>query len=134
MIPNQWYVVLESRELEPGRLLGVTRMGERLVFARDRGGKAFCLRDRCAHRGAALSAGKHAGDAVDTNGCGDVFHGCYAAGLCEGWPIGRRVRYAAAAAAMKATRRGGQQGIPSRADADRFVADRPGEAIPREVA
>ncbi|HSV91566.1 MAG TPA: aromatic ring-hydroxylating dioxygenase subunit alpha [Desulfobacterales bacterium] len=64
MIPNQWYVVLESCELAPWRLLGVTRMGERLVFARDRAGKAFCLRDRCAHRGAALSAGKHAGDAV----------------------------------------------------------------------
>jgi sulfofructose kinase len=72
--------------------------------------------------------------AVDTNGCGDVFHGCYAAGLCEGWPIGRRVRFAAAAAAMKATRRGGQQGIPSRADADRFIAERPDEAVPREVA
>ena len=64
MIPNQWYVVLESREVKPGRLLGVTRMGEQLVFARDGSGKAFCLRDRCAHRGAALSAGKHAGDAV----------------------------------------------------------------------
>jgi phenylpropionate dioxygenase-like ring-hydroxylating dioxygenase large terminal subunit len=70
MIPNQWYVVLESRELEPGRLLGVTRMGERLVFARERAGTAFCLRDRCAHRGAALSAGKHAGDAVEC-----PFHG-----------------------------------------------------------
>jgi phenylpropionate dioxygenase-like ring-hydroxylating dioxygenase large terminal subunit len=70
MIPNQWYVVLESRELAPGRLLGVTRMGERLVFSRDRSGKAFCLRDRCAHRGAALSAGKHAGDAVEC-----PFHG-----------------------------------------------------------
>jgi phenylpropionate dioxygenase-like ring-hydroxylating dioxygenase large terminal subunit len=64
MIPNQWYVVLESREVKAGRLLGVTRMGERLVFARDRAGRAFCLRDRCAHRGAALSAGKYAGDAV----------------------------------------------------------------------
>jgi phenylpropionate dioxygenase-like ring-hydroxylating dioxygenase large terminal subunit len=64
MIPDQWYVVLESREVERGRLLGVTRMGERLLFARDRAGKAFCLRDRCAHRGAALSAGTHAGDAV----------------------------------------------------------------------
>jgi ribokinase len=73
-------------------------------------------------------------EAVDTNGCGDVFHGCYAAGLCEGWPTGRRVRFAAAAAAMKATRRGGQQGIPSRAEADRFLAGRPEEAIPKEVA
>jgi phenylpropionate dioxygenase-like ring-hydroxylating dioxygenase large terminal subunit len=70
MIPNQWYVVLASREVGPGCLLGVTRMGERLVFARDRSGAVFCLRDRCAHRGAALSAGKHAGDAVEC-----PFHG-----------------------------------------------------------
>ena len=43
MIPNQWYVVLESREVKPGRLLGVTRMGERLVFARDgRGRRSAC--------------------------------------------------------------------------------------------
>ena len=58
MIPNQWYVVLESREVKAGQLLGVTRMGEQLVFARDRAGKAFCLRDRCAHRGAALQRRK----------------------------------------------------------------------------
>ncbi|OHD73850.1 MAG: hypothetical protein A2177_14215 [Spirochaetes bacterium RBG_13_68_11] len=73
-------------------------------------------------------------EAMDTNGCGDVFHGCYAAGLCEGWPIEGRVRFASAVAAIKATRRGGQQGIPSKADADLFLADRSAEALPREVA
>ena len=70
MIPNQWYVVLGSREVKRGKLLGVTRMGERLVFARDGGAKAFCLRERCAHRGAALSAGKLVGDHVQC-----PFHG-----------------------------------------------------------
>ncbi|HSV93400.1 MAG TPA: PfkB family carbohydrate kinase [Desulfobacterales bacterium] len=71
---------------------------------------------------------------VDTNGCGDVFHGCYAAGLCEGMPMDRRVRFAAAAAAVKATQRGGQKGIPSRAEAERFLAERAAEAPSREVA
>lgn len=71
---------------------------------------------------------------VDTNGCGDVFHGCYAAGLCEGMPTGQRVRFAAAVAAVKATQRGGQKGIPSRAEAERFLAERVAEALPREVA
>ncbi len=73
-------------------------------------------------------------ETVDTNGCGDVFHGCYAAGLCEGMPMRPRVRFAAAVAAVKATQRGGQKGIPSRADAERFLADRAAEAVPREVA
>jgi phenylpropionate dioxygenase-like ring-hydroxylating dioxygenase large terminal subunit len=70
MIRNQWYVVLESREVLKGRLLGMTRMGEKLVFGRGGSGRAFCLRDRCAHRGAALSLGTVAGDDVEC-----PFHG-----------------------------------------------------------
>jgi sugar/nucleoside kinase (ribokinase family) len=73
-------------------------------------------------------------ETVDTNGCGDVFHGCYAALLCDGVSVEHRVRFASAVAAMKATRRGGQQGIPSREDAERFLAERSAEALPREVA
>jgi phenylpropionate dioxygenase-like ring-hydroxylating dioxygenase large terminal subunit len=57
MIRNQWYAVLESRELN-GKPLGVMRLGERLVFWRGPDGKPVCLFDRCAHRGAALALGK----------------------------------------------------------------------------
>ena len=56
MIANQWYVVLESSQVRD-KPVGVTRMGEKLVFWRDRQGSVHCLRDRCAHRGAQLSAG-----------------------------------------------------------------------------
>lgn len=56
MIRNQWYAVLESRELGK-KPLGATRLGERLVFWRDCAGKAACFYDRCAHRGAALALG-----------------------------------------------------------------------------
>jgi len=57
MIPDQWYAVLDSQQVgrEP---VGVTRMGEKLVFWRDDSGKVSCLRDLCAHRGVALSKGK----------------------------------------------------------------------------
>ena len=50
---------------------------------------------------------------VDTTGCGDVFHGAYAAGLVLGMPLSERVRVASAAAALKAVRAGGQEGIPN---------------------
>lgn len=50
--------------------------------------------------------------AVDTTGCGDVFHGAYAAALARGQPLLERLRVASATAALKATRPGGQQGIP----------------------
>jgi ribokinase len=58
---------------------------------------------------------------VDTTGCGDVFHGAYAVALLAGCPLAERVRFAAGAAALKATRLGGQAGIPTRAALDRFL-------------
>jgi sulfofructose kinase len=55
-------------------------------------------------------------DVVDTTGCGDVFHGVYAAALAEGLPLEKRVKLASAAAALKAMQPGGQRGIPRRED------------------
>ena len=57
MIPNQWYVLLESRQVKDTPI-GVTRMGEKMVFWRDADGQVSCLRDRCPHRGVALSRGQ----------------------------------------------------------------------------
>jgi sugar/nucleoside kinase (ribokinase family) len=58
---------------------------------------------------------------VDTTGCGDVFHGVYAACLSRGMTMAERVRFASAAAAIKATRVGGQEGIPSCAEVEAFL-------------
>lgn len=57
MIRNQWYAVLESKELKRGPI-GTTRLGERMVFWRDLSGKAVCFFDRCVHRGASLALGE----------------------------------------------------------------------------
>lgn len=57
MIPNQWYVLMESKQVRD-KPVGVTRLGEKLVFWRDETGKVSCLRDRCPHRGVALSEGQ----------------------------------------------------------------------------
>lgn len=57
MIRDQWYVVLESSEVGD-RPIGITRMGEKMVFWRDQAGKVRAAVDRCPHRGVALSAGK----------------------------------------------------------------------------
>jgi len=50
---------------------------------------------------------------VDTTGCGDVFHGVYAAAIARGESVERAVRLANAAAGLKATHPGGRAGIPS---------------------
>jgi sulfofructose kinase len=59
---------------------------------------------------------------ADPTGCGGVVHGADAAALAEGLALAERIRVASAAAARKATRRGGQAGIPTR-EAESFTAE-----------
>lgn len=58
MIRNQWYAVLESNEIPSRKPIGVTRMGEKMVFWRDSHNQLSCMIDQCPHRGVELSAGK----------------------------------------------------------------------------
>ena len=58
--------------------------------------------------------------AVDTTGCGDVFHGAYAACLSWGGDVPSAVRLATIAAGLKTTRPGGRAGIPDRATVEQF--------------
>jgi sulfofructose kinase len=52
-------------------------------------------------------------NAVDTTGCGDVFHGAYAFGLARNLSLAERIKLASAAAALKASQGEGIEGIPS---------------------
>ncbi|MDA1275392.1 MAG: PfkB family carbohydrate kinase [Verrucomicrobia bacterium] len=63
-------------------------------------------------------------EAVDTTGCGDVFHGAYAAALARQMGLRERILIASAAAALKAMQPGGQAGIPNRKEIDRFLHER----------
>ena len=60
---------------------------------------------------------------IDTTGCGDVFHGAYAAALARGESIAQAVKLANASAALKATKLGGRLGIPDLTTLQRFLAD-----------
>jgi sulfofructose kinase len=62
-------------------------------------------------------------DAVDTTGCGDVFHGAYAAALAKGLPTLKRIRFASAAAALKTRCIGAQAGIPTRTKPLKFLRE-----------
>ena len=63
--------------------------------------------------------------AADTTGCGDVFHGVYAASLARGEALEARIQSASAAAALKA-----QQGeIPRLAEIRKFLAAQPKSKI-----
>ncbi len=69
MIPNQWYVILESKQLKQ-QPIGVVRLGEKMAVWRDADGNANVIADKCPHRGASLSQGKVAGDCLQC-----PFHG-----------------------------------------------------------
>ena len=58
MIKNQWYAVLDSKELKKNKIIGTTRLSEKLVFWRDDKGEVNCIFDKCCHRGVSLSTGK----------------------------------------------------------------------------
>lgn len=60
-------------------------------------------------------------EAVDTTGCGDVFHGAYAAMIARGEPVARAVAVATVAAGLKATQPGGRPGIPDWATVERYL-------------
>ena len=58
MIYNQWYVILESKELKSRHPLRIKRFSENLVLWRDENNEVSCIADECCHRGASLSCGK----------------------------------------------------------------------------
>jgi len=60
--------------------------------------------------------------AVDTTGCGDVFHGGYLYGLFRDWSLRRTVRFAAACAALKTRALGGRTAIPNSDEVERLLA------------
>jgi len=78
------------------------------------------------HPGTAFHQRAFPVEVADTTGCGDVFHGAYAACLSLGMGVVDRLRIASAAAAIKATRAGGQKGIPSLAEVRQFLQARGG--------
>ncbi len=62
-------------------------------------------------------------EAVDTLAAGDVFHGAFALGLAEAMSVGAAIEFGSAAAALKCTRFGGRDGIPTRDELERFRSE-----------
>lgn len=111
------------------RVTGETKP-ERMVRALDRPGRICSVvtagEEGCwymEHGGPVRHFPTYTVQVVDTTGCGDVFHGAYAACLAKGADIPAAIQVATAAAALKATQPGGRTGIPSRTTVDRFIRE-----------
>jgi ribokinase len=98
-----------ARKLAEGRACGAVTLGENGCWWSENGGDANSLPAFKVH-------------VVDTTGCGDVFHGAYAAHLAFGESIENAMRIAAACAALKATQPGGRAGIPNQEQLKQFLA------------
>ncbi len=55
----------------------------------------------------------YAVEAVDTTGCGDLFHAGFTYGVIKGWNVEKSLDFAAWAAAMVSRKLGGRAGIPT---------------------
>ena len=64
---------------------------------------------------------------VDTTGCGDVFHGVYAAALAQGKSVVEAIETATAASAIKAGFPGGRAGIPGAKRITQFLSEQNGK-------
>ena len=65
-------------------------------------------------------------DVADTTACGDVFHAAFVCTALWEWPLREAMRFANAAAALKARKLGGRPGIPTKAEVEGFLRDRAG--------
>ncbi|HET7212980.1 MAG TPA: PfkB family carbohydrate kinase [Terriglobia bacterium] len=61
-------------------------------------------------------------ETVDTTGAGDIFHGAFAYGLLQGWPIEQILDFSNAMAGLNCTRVGARGGIATRAEAEKLIA------------
>lgn len=84
-LKNVWYVAAWDSEVKSGELFKRTLLNQPVLFFRDGGGKVSALQDRCPHRFAPLSMGKHCGDSVQCPYHGLEFDG---SGSCTRNPHG----------------------------------------------
>lgn len=108
-----------------GATLAAVTFGERGVVWALRGDTAGASGSTS---GAAATIGRlpaFAVEVVETLGAGDAFHGAYALALAERSAPLDALRFAAAAAALRCTRRGGNRDLPTRAEVLALLRDQP---------
>ena len=60
---------------------------------------------------------------VDTTGAGDAYHGAFLYALLQGWGLPRMARFASAVGALNCRAMGGRKALPTRAEAEAFIAE-----------
>ncbi len=71
--------------------------------------------------------------AVDTTGAGDIFHGAFAYGILQDWPMERVLEFSCAAAALNCTGLGARGGIKPILEIERLMREGQRTVKPNEV-
>ena len=129
-VRNCWYMIAWDHEVPPTGLFARTVLNEGIVLYRTRAGRIVALRDRCCHRLAPLSKGRHEGDCVRCGYHGLLFDG---SGRCVEIPgsdgVPEKARVQAYPVAVKHKWVFVWMGDPARADEallpDNFSCDSP---------
>jgi len=130
----RYIYAITPNEVEAEQLTGVPvksledcrRAGRKLL---EKGGKVAVI--TLGEKGAYVVSEEYEGlveafkvKAVDTTGAGDAFNGALAVSLAEGRGIRESVLLANATSSLKVTRLGAQEGLPTREEVERFLAER----------
>ena len=78
----------------------------------------------CVNQGHVFYTDAFSIEVIDTTGAGDVYHGAFIYGMLQEWPLEKTAEFASAVAAMKCTKLGGRQGIPTYDEAISFIKNR----------
>ncbi len=71
--------------------------------------------------------------AVDTTGCGDVFHGAFVYGLLKDWPLEIIIEFASSVAALKCRGLGGRSASPRISEVKEFLNNNGSEEIKKII-
>lgn len=123
MIPSEECALKLTGETDPAKaalLLKEKYHPQTLVVTQGKAG-GFYLENR-----APLRYPVYPVKAVDTNGCGDVFHGAFVAAFIKGMTVPQACRFASATSALKCGVFGARAGIPAWGEVEAFLKEREG--------
>ncbi len=119
VLPYAWASAMTQQD-EPGAILDALWSPERAAVVVTHGARGAYL--RANGQPGTWHQPALAVEVVDTTGCGDCFHGAYAAGLALGQAADEAFRAATAAAALAATAEGGRGHLATQAEVEALLA------------
>ncbi len=124
IVPEEFALGFSGKKNVESAAEALLRFGPRIAVVTSGAKGAFCKTvDETFHQPAFQVK------AVDTTGCGDVFHGGFIYGLLRDWPLKTVTEFASAVSALKCRALGGRTAAPTMDEMKEFLLERGSEAM-----